>query len=230
MKLHSDSLHFEIMKGSTKPSGYIRNSYRENGKVKHQTISRINGLSLEQLQNMKAAFNGKTIKFEDIVLSDGREYGASALLYDLAKKISLDKLIYSRNEPWVRNVLAMIIGRVVYQGSKLSLSRIPEISCLEQSFRSMKTVDLEIRPIYHRTDDRIKAHVFLCMLSYYLLWHLNKLLIPFYANRPNYTRDHVLEVMKSLQKCKLTIADITTETIAEPTENQRIIQNLVAGQ
>lgn len=530
MKFKSDSLHFEIMKGTTKPSGYIRNSYREGGKVRHQTISRINGLSLEQLQNMKAAFDGETIKLGDVVISNGREYGASAMLYDLAKKIGLDKLIYSRNEPWVRNALAMIIGRIVYQGSKLALSRAQEISCLwdicgvhdaeidvnshcydamdellarqsliqkklaakhladgavilyditssylegdyegsesvafghnrdkkrgkkqivialictkdgcpvavevfkgntsdcttvmpkineiradygisrfvfvgdrgmikqkiidecgdidtvtalthsamkklceeknvqlslfdknittevilpeepqvryglcknplkaeedaatrraliektegmlkeiatpkkktdaktlaaraakvffkyktekyfnweiedlkivysrkqevivsaekydglyvirsnvpadamsisevvetykslaniEQAFRNMKTVALEIRPVYHRTDDRIKAHVFLCMLSYYLLWHLNKLLAPFYEANPSYTRDHVMEVMKSLQKCKLTIAGISTEIIAEPAENQRIIQNLAAGQ
>ena len=130
MKLKSDSLHFEIMLGTTKPSGYIRNSYRENGKVKHQTVARINGVPLAQLQSMKAAFEGKAISCNDIVLTDGREYGASALLFDLAKKIGLDKIIYSRNDQWVRNVLAMIIGRIIYQGSKLALSRIHEISCL----------------------------------------------------------------------------------------------------
>jgi hypothetical protein len=81
MKLKSNSLHFEIMMGTTKPSAYIRNSYREDGKVKHQTIARINGLTLQQLQNMKAAFDGKTIKSGDIKITDGREYGASAMLY-----------------------------------------------------------------------------------------------------------------------------------------------------
>ena len=94
----------------------------------------------------------------------------------------------------------------------------------------MKTVQLEIRPVYHRTDDRIRAHVFLCMLSYYLLWHLNQALAPFYKKNPNYTRDHVIEIMKSLQKCKLTVANISSEAVAEPTENQIIIQSLVAGQ
>ena len=76
MNLKSGSLHFEIMMGTTKPSGYIRNSYRENGKVKHQTISRINGLCLAQLQNLKAAFDGNTIKRDDVKISHGREYGA----------------------------------------------------------------------------------------------------------------------------------------------------------
>ena len=66
------------------------------------------------------------------------------------------------------------------------------------------------------------------MLSYYLLWHLNKALAPLYAEKPNYTRDHIIEIMKLLQKSRLTIAGISTETIAEPTENQLKIQNLVA--
>ena len=79
---------------------------------------------------MKAAFDGRTIKVEDIKISDGREYGASAMLFELAKKIGLDKLIYSRMEQWVRCVLAMIIGRIVYHGSKLALSNITAFSCL----------------------------------------------------------------------------------------------------
>ena len=130
MKLNSESLHFEINPSRYKPIGYIRNSYREDGKIKHQTISKIHGLSHQQLQNMKAAFDGTAIKRDDIKLSGGREYGASALLYNLAKKIGLNTLIYSKNEPWVRNALAMIIGRIVYQGSKLALSNIVSISCL----------------------------------------------------------------------------------------------------
>jgi len=91
MKLKSNSLHFEINPGRNKPIGYIRNSYREDGKIKHQTISKIHGLTLTQLQNMKAAFDGKFIASEDIVITDGKEYGASATLYALAKKIGLDK-------------------------------------------------------------------------------------------------------------------------------------------
>ena len=69
-----------------------------------------------------------------------------------------------------------------------------------------------------------------CMLSYYLLWHLNQALAPFYKKNPNYTRDYVIEIMKSLQKCKLAVANISSEAVAEPTENQIIIQSLVAGQ
>src|SRR5512135_475182 len=45
---------------------------------------------------------------------------------------------------------------------------------VERAFRSMKTVDLEIRPIHHRLERRMRAHIFLCMLSYYVEWHLRE--------------------------------------------------------
>jgi Transposase DDE domain len=48
------------------------------------------------------------------------------------------------------------------------------LSDVEHAFRSLKTVDLEIRPIHHRLANRVRAHVFLCMLAYYLIWHLRR--------------------------------------------------------
>jgi transposase len=47
-----------------------------------------------------------------------------------------------------------------------------ELSQVEWAFRSLKSVDLKVRPIYHWKDDRIRAHVFLCMLAYYVEWHM----------------------------------------------------------
>jgi transposase len=79
---------------------------------------------------MKAAFDGKAVAVSDIKITDGKEYGASATLLALVEKIGLDKIIYSRREPWVNDVLAMIIGRIIYQGSKLSLSKVTHISRL----------------------------------------------------------------------------------------------------
>ena len=43
---------------------------------------------------------------------------------------------------------------------------------VERAFRSMKTMDLHVRPIYHRLADRVRAHIFLCMLAYYVQWHM----------------------------------------------------------
>jgi Transposase DDE domain len=49
---------------------------------------------------------------------------------------------------------------------------------VERAFRSMKTVDLQVRPIFHYTEERVRAHVFLCMLAYYVEWHMRQRLKP----------------------------------------------------
>jgi Transposase DDE domain len=49
---------------------------------------------------------------------------------------------------------------------------------VEHAFRSMKTVDLELRPVFHWTAPRVRAHVLLCMLAYYLEWHMRQRLVP----------------------------------------------------
>lgn len=52
------------------------------------------------------------------------------------------------------------------------------LSQVERAFRSIKTIDLEVRPIHHRLAGRVRAHVFLCMLAYYLIWHMHQALAP----------------------------------------------------
>jgi hypothetical protein len=49
---------------------------------------------------------------------------------------------------------------------------------VERAFRCIKTVDLALRPVFHWTAPRVRAHVLLCMLAYYLEWHMRKLLAP----------------------------------------------------
>jgi hypothetical protein len=45
---------------------------------------------------------------------------------------------------------------------------------VERAFRSMKTIDLHIRPIHHHLESRVRAHIFLCMLAYYVEWHMRE--------------------------------------------------------
>jgi len=49
---------------------------------------------------------------------------------------------------------------------------------VERAFRSLKTVELHIRPIHHRKEERVRAHVLLCMLAYYVEWHMRRALAP----------------------------------------------------
>jgi hypothetical protein len=49
-----------------------------------------------------------------------------------------------------------------------------QLSQVERAFRTLKTIDLEVRPIHHRLADRVRAHIFLCLLAYYVEWHMRE--------------------------------------------------------
>jgi hypothetical protein len=48
------------------------------------------------------------------------------------------------------------------------------LTAVERAFRTIKTVDLKIRPIHHYTEGRVRAHIFLCVLAYYVEWHMRE--------------------------------------------------------
>jgi transposase len=53
-----------------------------------------------------------------------------------------------------------------------------KLTQVERAFRSLKGIDLMVRPIWHRTEDHVRAHILLCMLAYYVEWHMRKALAP----------------------------------------------------
>jgi transposase len=103
---------------------------------------------------------------------------------------------------------------------------------VEQAFRNIKTVRLEIRPVYHKKDDRIRSHVFICMLAYYVMWHMKQMLKPLFdsdstgADR-KYTFDYVIETLKSIRKETVEICDVTSSVITTPSDEQSRILNLL---
>ena len=107
------------------------------------------------------------------------------------------------------------------------------LSVVEQAWRNMKTVRLELRPIRHRTDERIEAHVFLCMLAYYLQWHMVQRLEPLLGEQREaiatkeiareerkWTLSHILEVLKAIRLEELSYEGIRYTKKTDPTENQ----------
>ena len=53
-----------------------------------------------------------------------------------------------------------------------------DLAHVEQAFRSIKTVDLQVRPVHHRLADRVRAHLLICLLAYYVAWHLKRAWAP----------------------------------------------------
>ena len=63
-------------------------------------------------------------------------------------------------------------------GAAETVQAYKDLARVERAFRCLKTVDLDIRPIRHWTEERVRAHVFLCMLAYHVEWHLRQALAP----------------------------------------------------
>jgi hypothetical protein len=85
------------------------------------------------------------------------------------------------------------------------------LSLVERAFRCIKTVDLQIRPVYHWLADRVRAHVFLCMLAYYLEWHMRQRLAPMLYDD---TDKHAAEAQRSsvVAKAERSPAAVTKQT------------------
>jgi hypothetical protein len=111
-------------KGKKYKTTLIRESYRdEKGKVKNKTVANISNLDPELICNIKSFLKGEENKINAFELKNGSayEYGASYVFKALAKQIGLEQAISSTKSEWRENVMAMITGRILYQGSKLSL-------------------------------------------------------------------------------------------------------------
>lgn len=118
---------------------------------------------------------------DKIGLRVGRELKGTKMLKHFELKIEDGSFSYIRLEQKIAQESALD-GLYVVRTSldseamtaEQSVAAYKDLSQVEWAFRSLKTVDLHIRPIYHWKDDRIRSHVFLCMLAYYLEWHLRQ--------------------------------------------------------
>ncbi len=99
--------------------------------------------------------------------------------------ISDDSFTYHRNEAAI-DAEAALDGIYVIRTSVDAATLTPadvvesykDLANIERDFRSIKTDDLQVRPIRHRLTDRVKAHLLICMLARYLVWHLRKAWAP----------------------------------------------------
>jgi transposase len=118
------------------------------------------------------------------------------------------------------NQEVMATNEVVASYKKLQL--------VEQAFRNLKTVQLELRPIFHKKDDRIRAHVFLCMLAYHVQWHMNKKLHKLFKEDKkgkdrHWTFNNVIATLKQITWNKTQAQGIVFYRNSELTENQKKI-------
>jgi len=119
-------IHTDRRRQNAYSYGLFRETYRDNGQVRHRTRGRVTGLPHEQLLALRDFIRSGCPQPGEASCEvlDSREWGASHAVLATAKALGLPKLLYSRTEEWVKYALAMIVGRVVYQGSKLALTNL----------------------------------------------------------------------------------------------------------
>jgi transposase len=149
---------------------------------RHRKRQELLAVAEKKLDAVKQAVSRKNrpLRGKDkIGLRLGRELKSVKMQKHFALTIEEDSFSYQRNEEQIAQEAALdglYVIRTSLDAETLSAERTvsayKNLSQVESAFRSLKTMDLHIRPIYHWKDDRIKSHVFLCMLAYYVEWHL----------------------------------------------------------
>jgi hypothetical protein len=119
----------------------------------------------------------------------GERVGRVANQYKVAKHFEMtitdNSFDYERKEQQIRDEAALdglYVIRTDVPAEQMSAEQTvrnyKSLSVVERAFRSLKTIDLKVRPIHHRKPDRVRAHVLLCMLAYYVEWHMRQALAP----------------------------------------------------
>lgn len=119
----------------------------------------------------------------------GLRVGRVIQQYKMQKHFTLDiqedAFSFTRDQAGIDTEAAVdgiYVVRTSVPATKLDAQKVvaayKNLSCVERAFRSLKTVDLKIRPINHYLEKRVRSHVFLCMLAYYIEWHMRQALAP----------------------------------------------------
>ena len=122
---------------------------------------------------------------DQIALRVGREIGRYKVQKHFLIEITEDSFHYGRNTEKIRSESALdgiyVIRTSVpkdFLGSEETVASYKRLSTVERAFRCLKTVDLKVRPIFHRGEHRVRSHAFICMLAYYIEWNMRRALAP----------------------------------------------------
>jgi hypothetical protein len=122
---------------------------------------------------------------ERIALAAGKALGRYKMAKHFHYRIRGDSFTYQRNQASIAREAALdgiyVIRTTVstaFASSQEAVRHYKELAAVERAFRSLKSVDLKVRPIHHHLENRVRAHVLLCMLAYYVEWHMRRALAP----------------------------------------------------
>ena len=152
---------------------------------KREALLRSTERELEKVAAATRREKRRLVGADRIGLRVGKVLGKYKVAKHFVLDISDDGFTYHRNDERIRDE-ARLDGVYVIRTSVPAetmdaedvVLRYKDLSRVEWGFRHLKTVHLEVRPIRHRLDERVRAHAFVCMLAYYVVWHMRRALAP----------------------------------------------------
>jgi len=157
--------------------GYSRDGKRDKLQIVFGVLDQIVTAAARQRRPLRGA--------TQIALRVGRVLGRRKMAKHFRLEITDHSFRYERNAESIATEAALdgiYVIRSNVPPETMSAAQVvrsyKRLSDVERGFRSLKLIDLNVRPIHHRLADRVRAHVLLCLLAYYVEWHLRRALAP----------------------------------------------------
>lgn len=157
----------------------------DDRKRKRQELLHDTEEDLEKIRKATLRTKNRLAGKDKIALRVGKVLGRRKMGKHFLIEITDSEFRYQRNQTSIQEETALdgiyVIRTSLPQhtsGADATVLAYKRLSNVEKAFRSLKTVDLNVRPIFHRLADRVRAHIFLCMLAYYVEWHMRQALAP----------------------------------------------------
>ncbi|MEX2501549.1 MAG: IS1634 family transposase [Trueperaceae bacterium] len=171
---------------------------------KRQDLLAATVTDLERVQ--RSVWNGRLQGREKIGLKVGEKLGRHNMAKHVTVTVSDDDLAFEIDQDSIEREARMdgiYVVRTSVSSERMSsadaVRAYKDLAAVERAFRTMKSVDLQVRPIHHRRTDRVKAHLFLCTLAYYVRWHMERAWagVTYKDDEPSNDRDPVAPASRS---------------------------------
>ena len=153
---------------------------RKRAELLEETEKELTRISKDAARRTKTPMDDKTI-----AMKVGKTINHFKMSKHFEIKIENGRLMWTRRQQAIEREAALdgiYVVRTDQTVQQLSASDTVRsykyLANVERAFRCFKGIDLRVRPIYHRTEDHVRAHLFLCMLAYYVEWHMRRALAP----------------------------------------------------
>jgi transposase len=198
----------------------------EQRRRKREDLLAATQADLEMLAKSVARQADPPLRAAEIGLRAGKVIGRYKMAKHFALTINAGHLRWARKEGSIQQE-GLLDGIYVIRTSEPTEHLTAEdgvrsykrLSLVERAFRSLKGIDLLVRPIHHRLSDRVRAHILLCLLAYYVEWHLRQAWKPLLfedeaLEEDRRTRDPVAPAKASASACRKKTIHETTSGLA----------------